>query len=141
MHSRTTSKTTDEIVIENRKLGQRAFAAFARGDFPAFTAMWSPDIVFHFAGKSMISGTFRGREAVLANVQRNFDLSKGTLNVENIEVLAGERYVSFYNRVRATREGRDLDTHEFVTIKVVEGKTAEWTLVPEDQYSWDAFWS
>lgn len=140
------TKTTDisaleETILNNRKLGQRAFAAFAKGDFDQFTSMWTPDIVMRFPGKNLISGTYRGKANVLANVQRNFELSKGTLNVENIDVLAGERHVVFYNRVRATRDGRELDTHESVTVRIENGKTAEWILVPHEAYVWDAFWS
>ena len=133
--------TMDEAVLENRKLAQRIFNALARGDFPALTALWAPDVVMRFAGKSLISGSFRGRDASFANVQRSFELTKGTLNIENVETLAGERHIAFYNRVRATRDGRTLDTHESVTVRIVDGKTAEWILIPHDAYAWDAFWS
>lgn len=141
MQKTTETMKQDEKVLENLKFGRQVFAAFAKGDLEAFSTLWAPDIVMHFAGKNLVSGTHRGKEAVLAAVRRSFELTRGTLNVENIEVLAGERSVVFNNRVRATRDGRTLDTRESVTVRIENGRTAEWTLVAHDQYAWDAFFS
>lgn len=142
MQTKTTQNSAlEQTILDNRKLAQRVFAAFAKGDFDQLTALWTPDVVMHFPGKNILSGTYRGKADALANVQRNFELSKGTLNVENIDVLAGERHVAYYNRVRASRNGRELDTHETVTVRIENGKAAEWFLTPHDAYAWDAFWS
>lgn len=143
MQTKTTQMTeTEQRIVENRRVGQKVFAAFAKGDLAAFTdQFWTPDVVMHFAGKTPFSGTHRGKQAALAAVRRSFELSMGTLNVENVEVLAGERHVTFYNRVRASRNGKVLDTHESVTVRLEEGKTAEWILVPHDLHAWETFWS
>lgn len=142
MQKITETMKEDQIVLENLKLGRQVFAAFARGDLEAFaTQWWAPDVVMRFTGKNPFSGTHRGREAAIAAVRKSFEITRGTLNVENIEVLAGDRSVVFNNRVRATRDGRTLDTRESVTVRIENGKTVEWTLVPHDQYAWDAFFS
>lgn len=92
----------------------------------------------HFAGKTLFTGTHRGKLAAPAAVRRSFELPMGTLNVE---ILAGERQVAFHNRVPASRNGKTLETRESAIVKIEEGKTTEWIVVPHDLHAREAFWS
>ena len=63
----------------NVALHRKAHAAFSRGDMDMLTQMIAEDTVWHSAGKSLISGDFRGREAVLGGFFAKLDeVSGGT---------------------------------------------------------------
>ncbi len=127
----------------NVALHRKAHAAFSRGDMDMLTQMIAEDTVWHSAGKSLISGDFRGREAVLGGFFAKLDeVSGGTAKfVEHQGYLGnGEHSVALF-RFAATRSDK---TSEFRVCEVIRWRSSqiveEW-LYYDDQYGWDAFWS
>ncbi len=127
----------------NAALHRKGHDAFSKGDMDALTEMIAEDTVWHVPGKSLISGEFRGREAVFGEFFANMnELSDGTAKFIKHEGYFGndDRSVAL-GRFAATRNGR---TEELVMCEVIRWRDSqiveEWSYF-EDQYRWDALWS
>ncbi len=125
----------------NAALHRKAHEAFSRGDMDTVTEMIAQDTVWHTLGKSLISGDFHGREAVLGAFAKIDELSGGIKFVEHQDYLGNDEYSVALFRTAATRSGR---TSEFRVCEVIRWRNGqiveEWEYF-DDQYGWDAFWS
>ena len=125
----------------NRDLVIRALNAFHESDQLTLHQVWSPDLVWHMAGTSPISGDYFGRNAFLAFGQRLLDDSDGTFYAEMDDVTASEHHAVLLSRATAVRRNRTLDVRETLVFRVVEGQLAECWDSKFDQEHWDEFWS
>ena len=93
----------------NVALHRKAHAAFSRGDMDMLTQMIAEDTVWHSAGKSLISGDFRGREAVLGGFFAKLDeVSGGTAKfVEHQGYLGNAEHSVALFRFAATRSDKN----------------------------------
>jgi ketosteroid isomerase-like protein len=127
----------------NAALHRKAHEAFSRGDMDTLTEMTAEDTVWHSPGKSLISGEFRGREAVFGDFFAKMDeLSGGTAKFEKHQDYLGndEHSVALF-QFSATRNGKTLEGRVCEEIRWRSGQIVEeWTYL-DDQYGWDAFWS
>jgi len=127
----------------NAALHRKAHEAFSRGDMDTLGELIAEDTVWHSPGKSLISGDFRGREAVFGEFFGKMDeLGGGTAKfVEHLDYFGNdERSVALF-RFAASRSGK---TEEVKVCEVVlwrDGKAVEEWSYCDDQYRWDAFWS
>ncbi len=129
--------------LANAALHRKAHEAFSRGDMDVLGEMIAEDTVWHSPGKSLISGEFRGREAVFGEFFAKMDeLSGGTAKfVEHQDYFGNdERSVAVF-RFAATRGDK---TEEVTVCEVIRWRSGqiveEWGYY-DDQYGWDAFWS
>jgi len=127
----------------NVALHRKAHEAFSKGDMDTLTEMTTEDTVWHSAGKSLISGEFRGREAVFEGFFGKMDeLSGGTAKiVEHQDYLGNdERSVALF-RFAATRNGKTLEVGVCEVIRWRGGQCVEEWSYLDDQSQWDALWS
>ena len=125
----------------NATLVRRGYEAFARGDIDTvLNEIFAEDIVWHVAGRSALSGDYRGREQVGAWFGNNFELSGGTLRVEIHDVVANDEHAIGLVRVSAQRDGRTLDDRSVQVLHIRDGKVAESWLHAGDPYATDEFW-
>ena len=127
----------------NVALHRKAHDAFSRGDMDTLTEMTAEDTVWHSPGKSLISGEFRGREAVFEEFFGKMDeLSGGTAKfVEHQDYLGNDEHSVALFRFAATRSGKTLEFNVCEDIRWRNGQIVEeWTYL-DDQYGWDALWS
>ncbi len=127
----------------NAELIRRAHEAFSKGDMDTLTAMIAEDTVWHFPGKSLISGDFQGRQAVFEGFFGKMnELSGGTIKmVEEHDLLGTDEHSVALFRVAATRGDR---TFEYKLCEVTHwrnGQIAEDWFFTDDQYAHDDFWS
>ncbi len=127
----------------NAALHRKGHDAFSRGDMDALSEMIAEDTVWHSPGKSLVSGEFRGREAVFGKFFAKMnELSDGTAKfVEHQDYFGNDERSVALGRFAATRNGRTEEVKMCEVIRWRNGQIAEeWSYV-EDQYRWDALWS
>ncbi len=127
----------------NAALHRKAHETFTRGDMDTLAEMIAEDTVWQSPGKSLISGEFRGREAVFGEFFGKMDeLGGGTAKFEEHQDYLGndEHSVALF-QFSATRNGKILEGRVCEEIRWRNGQIVEeWTYL-DDQYQWDAFWS
>ncbi len=127
----------------NAALHRKAHEAFSTDDMDKLGEMIAEDTVWHSPGKSLISGEFRGREAVFGEFFAKMDeLSGGTAKiVEHQDYLANDEHSVAFFRFAATRSGKTSEFRVCEDIRWRNGQIVEeWTYL-DDQYGWDALWS
>ena len=126
----------------NAALIRRGHEAFARGDMTALAEIIAEDTVWHWPGRSQISGTFRGREAVFGAFAKLPELTQGTFRIEEDHDFLGtdEHGVALF-RVTGTRGGKTLNANVCEVVHVRNGQVVEEWISSDDQYAWDDFWS
>jgi uncharacterized protein len=137
----TGTTTRSAIVHPNEEAVLEAYDAFARRDMPALFELLSEEITFVIPGKSIQAGTFAGKE----EVRRYFSIARahtgGTHRVEVLDLLANDRRVVALVRALGERGDRALDMMVVQIWQLSDGKLAKLSLIPADQYAFDAFWS
>src|SRR3954470_15295934 len=129
------------IVHPNEEVVREAYEAFARRDVPALFELLSDEITFVIPGKSVQAGTFSGKE----EVRRYFSIAGahtgGTHRVEVLDVLANDTRAVALVRALAERGERSFDMTVVHIWQLSDGKLAKVSIIPADQYAFDAFWS
>ena len=125
----------------NAALIRKGYEAFARADMAALTELFAADVVWHMPGRNPVSGVHRGREAVFAAFAKFFELSGGTLKLDDHTFLADDDHAVALNRATATRQGKQLNLLGVDVFHVRNGKIVEFWAFSEDQRLDDEFWS
>jgi ketosteroid isomerase-like protein len=128
------------VTHPNAELLQRAFAAFGR-DALTVARTLADDIVWRVPGDTVMSGEYRGRDAVLQFLRQTVVQSDGTYRTElQYAVADDDRAVAVY-RARGEREGRTLDIHQALFCVIRDGQIADVTAIPFDLHAFEAFWA
>ena len=124
----------------NAATARRSFEAWTSGRLDVLGEYITDDAVLHFAGNNAMSGTYRGRDAVMAALGR---ASQGLDPHGGLEaVLASDDHVIAFFHLTSEREGKTLDVVQAFSIKVnAEGKLTEAWSLANDQRAFDQFWS
>ena len=118
---------------------RRSFEAWNSGRVDVIREYLSDDVVLHFAGTNAMSGTYRGRDAVMDALGR---ASQGWgPHVEVQALLASDDHViAFFHG--SERDGETLDAVTAMPMKVnAEGKLTEIWFLANDQRAYDQSWS
>lgn len=92
-------------------------------------------------GKSLVSGTFVGAEAILGHFGKLRGLSDGTYKVTVTDVLESEDRVAVLARAKGARGGRVFDKRHVLLVEFADGSIRDVALLNEDPAAFDAFWS
>ena len=117
----------------------RSFEAWNSGRVDVIREYLSDDAVLHFAGNNAMSGTYRGRDAVMGALGR---ASQGWGPHVEVEALlaSDDHVIAFFHG--SERDGETLDAVTAMPMKVnAEGKLTEIWLLGGDQRAFDQFWS
>jgi ketosteroid isomerase-like protein len=82
---------------------------FRSGDIPALLEDFAEDVVWYAPGDTPMSGTFRGRDGVMAFFSGLNEASGGSMDVRVDDVLGGDRYVTIFLNITAERHDERLD--------------------------------
>jgi ketosteroid isomerase-like protein len=118
---------------------RRSFEAWNSGRVDVIREYLSEDAVLHFAGNNAMSGTYRGRDAVMDALGR---ASQGWGPHVEVEALlaSDDHVIAFFHG--SERDGETLDAVTAMPMKVnAEGKLTEIWLLGGDQRAFDQFWS
>jgi ketosteroid isomerase-like protein len=125
----------------NEDLARRGYEAFATGDMATLDELFADDIVWHSPGRNELSGTFRGKDEVFANLQKNMELTGGTFRLDIHALVADDEHAVALLRARAERDGKTLDDNTVQVFHIKDGKVTESWLNPSDAYASDEFWA
>jgi ketosteroid isomerase-like protein len=118
----------------------RSFEAFNSGDLDALRDNFTDDIVLRFAGNNAMSGTYRGREAVMDALGRA--IQGWGPHAELEAILASDDHVIAFFHATSEREDRTLDVVHAMPIKLnAEAKLTDIWFLANDQRAYDQFWS
>ena len=122
------------------QLGQ-AMEAVSRGDLEAFgDILIDDDVVWHWPGRSSVSGDYHGREAVLGLIRGFHELTRNTLRVEPLDILEGDEYLMSFTRATGERQNRRLDVVMADAMRFgPSGKVVEFWTLSNDQEAVDSF--
>ena len=118
---------------------RRSFEAWTSGRLDVLGEYITDDAVLHFAGNNAMSGTYRGRDAVMGALGR---ASQGLDPRGGLEaVLASDDHViAFFHG--SERDGKTLDVVLAMPMKLnAEGKIREVWYLANDQRGYDEFYS
>jgi hypothetical protein len=126
----------------NEYLVRNLFDAFLRGDVVTIYASMAEDAVWHFPGrKGQLAGDHRGREAIFAFLAKPAELTGGYFTVELIDVLANDENAVAIFRAIGERDGRELNNHNCLRMRIEDGKIVEFWEFVWDLYKTDEFWT
>jgi ketosteroid isomerase-like protein len=125
----------------NERLLRQEYEARASGDDVSLADVFADDVVWHVPGRSAISGDYRGKEQVMAYVQRRRELAEGTFRITFEDVLANDENGLVIARGSAVRGGTTREWRAHGLYRFRDGRIAECWVLPEDQYAFDEIWS
>jgi ketosteroid isomerase-like protein len=139
----TFSREEAHIVADhpNADLIRKGYDAFLRRDMETLENLFAEDIVWHASGANRVSGTYKGRDAVLTLFRRVDKLSGGTFQIRIHTVLADNEHGVSLTQSTARREGKRLRAQSVNVFHVRDGKVTEVWQASEDQAAIDEFWS
>ena len=126
---------------ENETLVRQIFAAFARKEGFALRGLFAEDAVWTVPGRSVMAGTYRGREAIFRFLARLPKETDGTYGSELRDVLASEERAAALYRARGRRQGRDLELDQVLLFRIADGLVQEALALPSDPEAFEAFWA
>ena len=128
---------TDHPNLERARAGYEAFAA---GDLAAVSDLFSDDIVWHSGGSNVLTGDYRGKEAVLGFFGLLMQESGGSFTNEIHDMLANDEHGVALVTMSAARGGKLFEGNVVHIFNMSDGKMTEFWAIPEDQSRYDEFW-
>ena len=131
----------EAVTHPNADVARTAYKAFNSKDIPTVMGLLADNVVFEIPGRSVQSGTFTGKEEVGRYFSIVGKFTAGTHTVEPFEVLANDdRYIALL-RGRGDHDGKVFDMTVVHVVEFTGGKVTKVSIIPTDQYAFDAFWS
>ena len=123
----------------NAALIRRGYAAFNTADVPTLLELFDEDIVEHQPGNNVMSGEYKGRDAVLGFYGRLAAETGGTFRAELERVLANDQRVVTVHHSTAIRNGKTLDCRTSLLFEIRDGKAVDIDTLDEDISAWEDF--
>ena len=118
----------------------RSFEAFNSGDLDALREYFTEDIVLRFAGNNAMSGTYRGRDAVMDALGRA--IQGWGPHAELEAILASDDHVMAFFHATGERDDKTMDLILAMPIKLnADAKLTDIWFLANDQRAYDQFWS
>jgi ketosteroid isomerase-like protein len=124
----------------NAQILRDFFDAFGGPDRERLAALVTKDFVWHFPGRSPISGDWRGVDGVLEGIRAiAMTLGDGRNNFELLHVYADETSAVTVHRDYYTGADNELDLRYVLYVRMAEGRMAEVWELPFDQAENDRY--
>jgi ketosteroid isomerase-like protein len=125
----------------NVELARKAYEAMAEGDLAASSEGIADDVVWHGMAAGPLSGTYHGRDEVLAFFGRVMEETGGTFRLEVHDVLANDEHVVVLCTMSASRGSKSIEIPVANVAHVRDGQVTElWGASADPRASID-FWS
>jgi ketosteroid isomerase-like protein len=120
---------------------RQAMEAVTRGDADGFAdTLLADGVVWHWPGRSSVSGDYRGRDEVIGLVRGFHELTRNTLRIEPLDILEGRDYLMSFTRATAEHDGRSLDVVMADAMRFgADGRVEEFWTLSNDQEAVDSF--
>ena len=88
----------------------KAMQLMSSGDVAGFgELLLADDVVWHWPGRSSVSGDYHGRDEALRLLAGFHALTGNRLKVEPLDILEGADHLMSFTQITAERDGGDLD--------------------------------
>ena len=124
----------------NLEIARAGYEAFASGDLAAVSDLFSDDIVWHSGGSNVLTGDYKGKEAVLGFFGLLMQESGGSFTNEIHDMLANDEHGVALVTMSATRDGKSFEGNVVHIFHMSDGNMTEFWAIPEDQSGYDEFW-
>lgn len=123
-------------------LVRRGYEAFSKGDMNTMAQVIAHDAVHHVGGHNMMSGDYKGFEAIMDFYGRTMEETDGTFRVE-LESLAvdGHGHVMARHHVTAKRRGKEYDGHGGLFFEILNNQAVDIVQVEDDLNAVDQFFA
>jgi hypothetical protein len=118
---------------------RRGYQAFNTGDGAALMELFAEDIVEHQPGTNLLSGDYKGRDAVLGFYGRLAQETGGTFRAELEYVAVNEQRAVTVHHSTAQRNGKALDCRTSLLFEFRDGKVVDIDTLDEDPAAWEEF--
>lgn len=117
-----------------------AVEAFGNGDLTAAGDVLHPDCHYRVNGRSSISGTYVGREAIVELFRQLDEATGGTFDTSPYEIFANDADAVALIDVTATRDGESIAYSLVIVAHLEDGAIVEMWSITDDPYRVDPFW-
>ena len=126
--------------MENEHTIRDLYEARSRRDWEAVGALFAGDVAWHEPGEEDHSGTFRGRDQVVALLEKLDQVTEGTFELEPEAFLSLDEYSAVTVRWWAERRGMRSEGREIAVYRVQDGRITEVSFFnePGDQAAFSA---
>jgi ketosteroid isomerase-like protein len=126
----------------NATRAREGFERFVQGDLSALLDLFADDASWEVPGSMALSGTHRGRDAIIAFLRGTAELTAGTYRVELLWTVADDDHLAAVYRARGGRpDGRALDIEQALLVELEGGRWKVVRAQPLDQAAFDGFWN
>jgi ketosteroid isomerase-like protein len=126
----------------NAQLVRKGYDAFVRGDMETLRAMLAADATHHVPGTGVLSGDYKGQDAILDMYRRLGEETGGTFAVELRQVLVdGRGHAVTLHHLTADRQGKHLDEDGGIVFRIVGDKMTDLDECVADIEAMNDFWS
>jgi ketosteroid isomerase-like protein len=125
------------MVYYDENIVRQLYEAFNRGDIKLVSKLYAEDVVLHVPGRSQISGTYRGKEALLQFWDKQSALSEGTFKPQVVTVADGDGHILVISDIRIQRAGREYAWRRVIDFLMRESRVKEAWFFEGDQYTAD----
>jgi ketosteroid isomerase-like protein len=126
----------------NVERARRAYEAFGKGDMQAVGEFMADDIVWHVGGNNVISGDYRGKDAVFGFFGRLMQETGGTFKTEVHDILANDKHGATLVTNTAERKGKSLEWRAVnLSHTDHDGRVTEFWVFPENSQELDEFFT
>jgi len=112
-------------VNTNEQAIRALYAARARRDWEAVRSLLADEIGYHEPGEEDHSGDYRGRDEVVALLEKLVAVTEGTFQLEPKAFLNLQQHSAVLVRWWAERQGKRSDGYEIAVYRLSAGKIAE----------------
>lgn len=119
----------------------KGFKAFAAGDMAALGELFDANATWHSARAGILSGDYRGRDAIFAMFAQLHKETAGTFRSTPGAMAASSDKVFVQTEVSGERNGRKLKDAEVVVFTLAGGRVREVHLYNENYPAALEFWS
>ncbi|MGA5084819.1 nuclear transport factor 2 family protein [Streptomyces pseudogriseolus] len=126
----------------NAQLVRKGYDAFTRGDMDTLRGLMAADATHHVPGTGILSGDFKGHDAILDVYRRLGEETDGTFRVELRQVLVdGRGHAVTLHHFTADRRGRHVDEDGGIVFRIVGDKITDLDECVADLDVVNDFWS
>jgi ketosteroid isomerase-like protein len=112
------------------------------GDLEAFLDAYAEDGVYRVAGDNIVSGSFRGHDAIRDFFIHLMTVTEGSMKLEVKDVLADDGHAVLFWDLTVERQGKSLGASGAMAFRIDDdGKYSESWFLYDDQRAYDAFYS
>lgn len=126
----------------NAQLVRKGYEAFTRGDMETLRTMLAADATHHVPGTGVLSGDYKGQDAILDMYRRLGEETGGTFAVELRQVLVdGRGHAVTLHHLTADRQGKHLDEDGGIAFRIVGDRMTDLDECVADIDAMNDFWS